>query len=133
MMEQLPCILIPIFHCDAKPFALGPRVGLDPQRHNFALGIPTLKFALPPTGTLNASSQWTIGCVGSPGVGARVGHVHFMLFVTFHVRWVANANTVFSGIWALMLRKDLTRRSVKICLENNSLDDINVAERCLWR
>ena len=41
----------PIFHCNAKPFALGPRVGLDPQRHNFALGIPTcwylktLKFA----------------------------------------------------------------------------------------
>ena len=28
----------PIFHCDAKPFALGPGVGLDPQRHNFALG-----------------------------------------------------------------------------------------------
>ena len=31
----------PIFHCDAKPFALGPRSGLDPKRHNFALGIPT--------------------------------------------------------------------------------------------
>ena len=27
--------LKPIFHCDAKPFALGPCVGLDP------LGIPT--------------------------------------------------------------------------------------------
>ena len=45
----------PIFHCDAKPFALDPGIGLDPQRHNFALGIPTcwylktLKFALPPT------------------------------------------------------------------------------------
>ena len=23
--------LKPIFHCDAKPFALGPGVGLDPQ------------------------------------------------------------------------------------------------------
>ena len=27
--------LKPIFHCDAKPFTLGPGVGLDPQRHNF--------------------------------------------------------------------------------------------------
>ena len=26
----------PIFHCDAKPFALGTGVGLDPQRHTFA-------------------------------------------------------------------------------------------------
>ena len=45
----------PIFHCDAKTFALGPGVSLDPQRHNFALEIPTclylytLKFVLPPT------------------------------------------------------------------------------------
>ena len=31
----------PIFHCDAKPFALGTGVGLDTQHHNFALPIPT--------------------------------------------------------------------------------------------
>ena len=41
----------------------------------------TLKFVLPPIRNPNAS-QWNIGCVGSPGVGARVGHVHFMLFVS---------------------------------------------------
>ena len=40
-----------------------------------------LKFALPPTRNPNAS-QWNIGCVGSPGVGAGIGHVHFMLFVS---------------------------------------------------
>ena len=28
--------LKPIFHCDAKPFALGTGVGLDPRRHPFA-------------------------------------------------------------------------------------------------
>ena len=28
------------------------------------------------------ASQWNIGCVGSPGVGARIGHVHFMSFVS---------------------------------------------------
>ena len=37
----LVSILKPRFHCDAKPLALGPGVGLDPQRHNFVLGIPT--------------------------------------------------------------------------------------------
>ena len=26
--------------------------------------------------------RWNIGCVGSPGVGACVGHVHFMSFVS---------------------------------------------------
>ena len=28
------------------------------------------------------ASQWNIGRVGSPDIGARVGHVHFMLFVS---------------------------------------------------
>ena len=74
-------ILKPIFHCAAKPSALGPGVGLDPQRHNFLLGIPTcwylktLKFALPPMPNLKFAlcptrtpnvSQWNISCVGSP-------------------------------------------------------------------
>ena len=74
-------VLKPIFHCDAKPLALGPHVWLDPQRDDFALPIPTcwylkmLKFALPPTPTLKFAlpptrnpnaSQWNIGCVGSP-------------------------------------------------------------------
>ena len=80
--------LKPIFHCDAKPFALSPGIGLDPQLHNFALGIPTcwylktLKFALPPTGSVKfatqnpKASQWNIGCVRF-----HIGCVHFMLFV----------------------------------------------------
>ena len=40
-----------------------------------------LKSALPPTRNPNAS-QWNIGCVGSPGIGAGAGHVRFMLFVS---------------------------------------------------
>ena len=69
----------PIFHCDTKPFALGPGVGLDPQRHNVALGscwyLKMLKFALPPTRNIKFAlpptqkpnmSQWNIGCVWSP-------------------------------------------------------------------
>ena len=42
---------------------------------------PMLKFALPPTPTPDAS-QWNIGGVGSVGVGACVGRVHFMLFMS---------------------------------------------------
>ena len=42
---------------------------------------PILKFALPSTPTPDAS-QWNIGGVGPSGVGAGVGHVHFMLFMS---------------------------------------------------
>ena len=48
--------LEPIFHCDAKPFALGTGVGLDTQCHNFVLPIPTcwylktLEICLSPNG-----------------------------------------------------------------------------------
>ena len=41
IVDAMNSCLKPIFHCDAKPFALGPGVGLSPQRHSFALGIPT--------------------------------------------------------------------------------------------
>ena len=85
------------------------------QTRKFALAIPTcwylktlkfalpptrnIKFALPPTQNPNAS-QWNIGCVGSPMQNFCVGHVHFMFLCQFHLCWVANANAVFSGIWA---------------------------------
>ena len=41
---------------------------------------PNLKFALAPTPTPD-TSQWNIGGAGPSGVGAGVGHVHFILFV----------------------------------------------------
>ena len=83
--------LKPIFHCDAKPLALGPGVGLDPRHHTFASPNAkytnmfwrylTLKFALPPTPTPDAS-QWNIGGVGPSGIGAGIGHVHFRFVVS---------------------------------------------------
>ena len=106
-----------IFHCNANPFALGPRVGLDPKRENFVLGIPTcwyLKGQRKPCAP-NAKpwgpnvkpcapnvSQWNILRVGSPGVEARVGHVDFMLFVSISFA-LAKANAISCGIWALGL------------------------------
>ena len=90
--------LKPIFYCNAKPFALVPDVGLDPQRHNFALLIPTcwylktLKCALPPTRMLKFelsstptpnASQWTIGYFGSPTQNFRVGNEHVLISFEF--------------------------------------------------
>ena len=88
-----------------------PRIGGSlwaiPPMRNFALEIPifwylkslaeptqTLKFALPPMRTLKFvlppmqtpnASRWNIGRIGSPTQGAGVGHVHFMLLVSFLV------------------------------------------------
>ena len=56
-----------------------------------------LKFALAPTRTPN-TSQWNIGGVGSSGIGARVGHVHFMLFVSILFALGTQRERVFSGI-----------------------------------
>ena len=47
------------------------------------------------------ASQWNISPVGSPCVGAHVGHVHFMCFVLISFM-LGNANPVSSGIWALL-------------------------------
>ena len=105
----------PTFHCDAKTFALGPGVGLDPQRQNFASGIPTcwylkmrnprrqtLIFALPPMPTPDAS-QWNIGGVGSPTQNIRVGHVHFMLFMSISL--ASGTQRKHSFQWNMGLRK----------------------------
>ena len=58
----------------------------------FALApTPNLKFALAPTPIPDAS-QWNIGGVGPSGVGAGIGHVHFMLFMSFHVYFICVGN-----------------------------------------
>ena len=91
--------LKPIFHCEAKYLASGVGVGQCPRSQNFALEIPTCwyilalpnaKICVPPTPNLKFglglfapnASQWNIVCVGFPGVGSRVGHVHFIFFVS---------------------------------------------------
>ena len=61
-----------------------------------------IKFAFPPTQNPNAS-QCNIGCVGSLALGLCVGHVHFIFFVLISFALgIADANAVFSGIWALL-------------------------------
>ena len=104
-----------MFHCEAKPLALDPGVGLDPKRHYFALGIPTCwylqtrNFALPPTQNLKFAfpptrnpkvSQWNIGCIGCPTQGSCIGHVDFMLFIPSFFASGTQWNAVLSGIWA---------------------------------
>ena len=94
--------LKPIFHLNTKYLASGAGVGQCPRRVTQRVTqrkiyqhvgifwryprrqspIPILKFALPPTPNPDAS-QWNKGGVGLSGVGAGVGHVHFMLFISF--------------------------------------------------
>ena len=87
----------PIFHCDAKFWRRGLALGNSPDARLLHWGYqhvgifwryprrqsptPILKFALAPTPTPDAS-QWNIGGVGPSGIGAGIGHVHFMLFMS---------------------------------------------------
>ena len=94
----------PIFHQNAKYLASGVGVGQCTRRQNcalpnakytnmlvyFALGKahfsrftrPVLPDAFYPTRfTRRQPPKWNIGGVGPSGVGAGVGHVHFIFFV----------------------------------------------------
>ena len=82
-----------ILHCDAKPFASGPGVGLHPQRHTFTLGIPTCSYlktrktpdakpkicvlpdAIPKRKPVEYRLRWV------PMQNSDVGHVHFFFCV----------------------------------------------------
>ena len=54
--------------------------------------------------------QWNIGGVGSSSVGARVGHVHFILFVSISFVLGTQRKRVFSGIWALKFEGRLSTK-----------------------
>ena len=56
--------------------------------------MQNLKFALPPTRTLNVS-QWNIGWVGSAGVGAGVGRVDFMFAMEYGLEAHIKPETLF--------------------------------------
>ena len=58
-----------------------------------------LKFALPPTPNPNAS-QWSIGVVGTQCKILPLAMYISCFLCRFHLRLVANANTVFGGTWA---------------------------------
>ena len=69
-----------------------------------------LKFALPPTQNPNVS-RWNIGCVGSHGIGTRVGHVHFMLFVS--ISFALGSQRKRSFQWNMGL-SDKVRRNIHV-------------------
>ena len=117
----------PIFHQNAKYLASGFGVGQCTRRQNFvlpntkytnmlvflALGDAhfsrfypkrNLKVAFFPTRNPNAS-QWNIGCVGCQRKISASGMYISCFMCRFHLRLVANANTVSGGIWALASRK----------------------------
>ena len=90
--------LKPIFHQNAKSFALGTFASPNAKDSSFAFpnAINTNMLVTFVVGDANFSrfyptrfirrvlpdaSQWNIGGVGPSGVGAGVGHVHFIFFV----------------------------------------------------
>ena len=72
----------PIFHCDAKPFALGTFVLPNTKDANMlvSLVLGDANFSRHPTQNPNAS-QWKIGSVGFQTQNSCVGHVHLIFFV----------------------------------------------------
>ena len=82
--------LKPIFHCNARNLASAVGVGQCPRRQNLALEIPTCWYILalpyakicftpdakPQRQPVEYSLRWVLG------VGSRVGHVHFIFFVS---------------------------------------------------
>ena len=81
-LNYMKLTLKPIFHCDVKPFVLGPSIGLDPQGHN--------------------ASRWNIGDVWSPMREAGVGHVHFIFFVL--ISFVLGTQREPSFLWNMGFR-----------------------------
>ena len=76
----------PIFHCDAKPFALGT-FALPNAKDKVSFALGKANFSPHPMQNPN-TSQWNIGCVGYQTQNFCVGHVHFMFFcVNFICVW----------------------------------------------
>ena len=71
-----------IFHCNAKPLVLGLHVWSGPQHKQFGLPIPTCWYL---KSLVNPKRRTMDPKLGSPRVGARVGHVHFMLFMSIEI------------------------------------------------
>ena len=101
--------LKPIFHCDAKPFALGTFASSNAKYTNvlvsFALG--NANFSHHPTQNPNAS-QWNIGWVGYQTQISFVGHVHFMFFVLISFAFGTQRKPSFQ--WNMGLRVSLSKR-----------------------
>ena len=92
----------PIFHCDAKSFALGtfssPNANIPTCW--YVLHWVMQIFRITKRDTPNVS-QWIIGCVGSKCKFLALAMYISFFVCRFHLRWVANANPISSGIWAL--------------------------------
>ena len=63
-----------------REFGIGDTNMLVSKNAKFCI-TPNAKHKICVTPNANAS-QWNIICVGSPGVGSRVGHVHLIFFVS---------------------------------------------------
>ena len=92
---EICIIFMPIFHCRAKPLALGPCVGLDPQRDDFVFRYTNiLVFKNPCRPNTNPggpnASKWNI-------LRVRYARLVFALFVSFFCVGYANSTQCKRG------------------------------------
>ena len=102
--------LKPIFHCDAKPFALGTFASPNAKDTNMlvSLALGDTNFPRHPTQNPNAS-QWDIGCVGVLRSKRKIPNAKFLRWAcTFHIVCVnficvrlPMQTQLFNEIWAL--------------------------------
>ena len=114
-------LLKPIFHCNAKPFALGT-FALPNAKDTNMLG--NAHFSRHPMQNPNAS-QWNIGCVGYQTQISCVGHVHFMFFVLISFAFGTQRNPSFQWNMGFSILS-LSFRLV-VCLFNSVLRSCNSA------
>ena len=83
---------------------------------------PTI--CITPNKTPNASQWIYIGCVGSPGVGAHVEHVHFRLFVSISFALGSQRKCGFSVEYGLKIMM-IIHRTIHISQMCPVLDSID--------
>ena len=96
-------LLKPIFHCDAKTFELGTFASPNAKYTNMlvALALGEAKSSRHLTQNPQRESvEYRLCWV--PNVIFLHWPCTFHFLCRFHLRWVANANPISSGIWALL-------------------------------
>ena len=109
--------LKPIFHCDAKPFALDTFASPNAKDTNmlvsFSLG--NTNFRVTQRKTPDAS-QWDIGCVGYHTPIPCIGHVYFMFFVLISFAFGTQRKSSFQWNMGFIF---ISGNAWAPCLDNN--------------
>ena len=68
--------------------------------------------------------QWNIGWVGYQTQNLRVGHVHFMLFVSISFALGSQRKCTFQWNMSFRINQGLSKKESQITIQKNSLDEL---------